>query len=134
LTYTSLLKLSLCLSRQKDRNATVGNTLHHALAFLPGRPEAYFLLSRFYEQRKEWQKSYTFAEIGLQVALASVNSPLTGSVEYYGSYCLLFEKAVSGWWIGRKEESKIIFQELLDNHKMAPEYVQGCINNLGIFK
>lgn len=134
LTYTSLLKISLCLSRQKDRTATVGNTLHHAIAFMPGRPEAYFLLSRFYEQRKDWQKSYTFAELGLQFAMSSVNNPLNGHVEYHGSYCLLFEKAVAGWWIGRKEESKAIFQDLLDNHKMAPEYVYGCMNNMRLFQ
>ena len=133
LTYTSLLKMALCFSRQKDRTATVVNTLHHAITFMPSRPEAYFLLARFYERNKEWQKAYTFAEIGLQFAMVSVHMPLAGYVEYNGAYCLLFEKAVSGWWIGRKNESKAIFQQLLDEHEMAPEYVYGCLNNMKLF-
>lgn len=133
LTYTALLKMALCFSRQNDRTATVLTTMHHAIAFMPGRPEAYFLLARFYEKNKDWQKAYTFAEVGLQLAMASVNSPLPGYVEYNGSYCLMFEKAVSGWWIGRKEESRVLFQHLLDNHEMSPEYVYGCLNNMKLF-
>jgi hypothetical protein len=117
LTYTSLIKMALCWSRQQDRSATVLNTLHHAIAFMPTRPEAYFALARYYQYRKEWQKAYTFA----------------GWTEYYGSYCLLFEKAVASWWVGRKEESKVLFQHLLDDHKMAPEYVNGCLNNMRLF-
>jgi hypothetical protein len=133
LTYTSLLKMSLCWSRQRDRNATVINTLHHAIAFMPGRPEAYFLLARYYERNKEWQKCFTFGELGLQFAMATYHNPLPGWVEYPGSYGLLFEKAVAGWWIGRKEESRVLFQHLLDEYEMSPEYVYGCLNNLKLF-
>jgi hypothetical protein len=38
---------------------------------------------------------------------------LPASVDYPGEYGLLFEKAVSAWWIGKKEESLNIFLELL---------------------
>jgi tetratricopeptide (TPR) repeat protein len=133
LTYTSLLKMALCWSRQQDRSATVLNTLHHAIAFMPSRPEAYFLLARFYEYRKEWQKAYTFSEVGLQFVHTTLNNPLPGWVEYHGAYCLMFEKAVSGWWIGRKEESRDLFQHLLDDHKMTQDYVNGCLNNMRLF-
>ena len=133
MTYTALLKMALCFSRQKDRTATVVNTLHHAVTFMPSRPEAYFLLARHYEKNKEWQKAYTFAELGLQFAMVAVHEPTPGYVEYNGAYCLLFEKAVAGWWIGRKNESKVIFQQLLDEHEMSPEYVYGCLNNMKLF-
>lgn len=133
ITYTSLLKMALCWDKQNDRKATVINSIHHALAYLPARPEAYFLLSRIYERNREWQKCYTFAEIGLQFSMANYNNPLPGYVEYNGSYCLLFEKAVSGWWIGRKEESKALFQYLLDEYEMSPEYIHGCLNNMKLF-
>jgi tetratricopeptide (TPR) repeat protein len=133
LTYTSLIKMALCWSRQQDRSATVLNTLYHAIAFMPTRPEAYFALARYHQYRKEWQKAYTFAELGLQFTGNTLNNPLPGWTEYYGSYCLLFEKAVAGWWIGRKEESKVLFQHLLDDHKMSPEYVNGCLNNMRLF-
>jgi len=133
IAYTSLIRMSLCFSKQGDRNATVYQTILHALTLLPGRPEAYFLLSRIHERNKEWQKAYTFAELGLVYTMASYNQPLPVYVEYNGPYVLMFEKAVAGWWLGRKEESKALFTHLLDSVEMTQEYVNGCINNLKLF-
>jgi len=133
ITYTSLLKMALCWGAQGDRNKTVYNNLMQAIAYLPNRPEAYFLVSRIKERNKEYQECYTYAEIGLLFATSTYNQPLLGYVEYNGSYCLLFEKAVAGWWIGRKEESKVLFHHLLDEHKMSKEYVSSCLNNLKLF-
>lgn len=133
ITYTSLLKMALCWGAQGDRNRTVYNNIMQAIAYLPSRPEAYFLLSRIKERNKEYQECYTYAELGLLFASTTYNQPLPGYVEYNGSYCLLFEKAVACWWIGRKDESKSLFQHLLDDHKMSEEYVSGCLNNLRLF-
>ena len=104
-----------------------------AIAYLPNRPEAYFLVSRIKERNKEYQECYTYAELGLLFATTTYNQPLPGYVEYNGSYCLLFEKAVAGWWIGRRDESKILFEHLLDNYEMSQEYVNGCLNNMSLF-
>ena len=134
IAYASLLKMALCFDQQKDRNGTVITNLLEAIAFLPGRPEAYFLLSIIYERSKKWHECYTFAELGLVASASAVNMPLPAFVDYHGSYCLKFEKAVSGWWIGRKDESKTIFTYLLDEYRMAPEYVNGCLNNLRLFE
>ena len=133
ITYTSLLKMALCWGAQGDRNRTVYNNLMQAIAYLPNRPEAYFLVSRIKEKINEYQECYTYAEIGLLFATNTYNQPLPGYVEYNGTYCLLFEKAVAGWWIGRKEESKVLFHYLLDEHKMSKEYVNSCLNNLMLF-
>jgi hypothetical protein len=133
ITYTSLLKMALCFGAQGERNKTVYNNIMQAIAYLPNRPEAYFLLSRIKERNKEYQECYTYAELGLLFATNSYNQSLPGYVEYNGTYCLLFEKAVAGWWIGRKYESKTLFQHLLDDHAMTEEYVNGCLNNLKLF-
>jgi tetratricopeptide (TPR) repeat protein len=133
ITYTSLLKMALCWGAQEDRNRTVYNNIMQAIAYLPNRPEAYFLVSRIKERNKEYQECYTYAELGLLFATTTYNQPLPGYVEYNGSYCLLFEKAVAGWWIGRRDESKILFEHLLDNYEMSQEYVNGCLNNMKLF-
>jgi hypothetical protein len=91
------------------------------------------LLARIHERNKEYQQCYTYAEMGLLYATSTFHNPLPTSVDYNGSYCLMFEKAVAGWWLGRKEESKVLFQHLLDDHQMAQEYVSGCLNNLKLF-
>lgn len=133
IAYTSLLKMALCWSYQGDRNRTVYNNVMQAIAYLPNRPEAYFIAARIHERNKEYQQCYTYAEMGLLYATTTFHNPLPGYAEYNGSYCLMFEKAVAGWWLGRKDESKVLFQHLLDTQEMAPEYVSGCVNNLRLF-
>jgi tetratricopeptide (TPR) repeat protein len=123
--YASLLRMSFCFEDQTGREHTVTNCLLQAIQYMPTRPEGYFLLSRFYERSQKWQECYTFAEIGLQNAGRLEKLP--AYVEYDGSVCLLFEKAVSGWWVGRQQESKSIFKDLLeqdipDGYRSTIEY------------
>jgi FkbM family methyltransferase len=110
--YASLLKSAHCFSSQKNREATVVNLYLKAIAYLPSRPEAWFLLSRWYERNQKWQESYTAAEVGLSFGQINFGA-LPVEVEYPGKYGLRFEKAVSGWWVGRKDESINIMKELL---------------------
>lgn len=128
ITYTSLLKVARCFHDQNDRIHSVSNCLLQAVAYYPERPEAYFLLAQFYERNSQWQECYTWAEIGLtRTAIDSLPS----DVGYHGSYCLEFEKAVSAWWIGRKDESQEIFTDL-SKRNLEPDYVESIKNNLSL--
>lgn len=126
LVYASLLKVAHCFDDQNDRQATVSNCLLQAVAYLPYRPEGYFLLAQFHERLGQWQECYTWACIGLHHQL---NSPLPVHVGYEGQYVLQFEKAVSAWWIGRKDESIEIFNKL-DAMYLEPGYRQAVKNNI----
>ena len=126
LVYASLLKVAHCFDDQNDRQATVTNCLLQAVAYLPYRPEGYFLLAQFHERLGQWQECYTWACIGLHHQL---NSPLPVHVGYEGQYVLQFEKAVSAWWIGRKNESVEIFGKLNDMY-LEPGYRQAVKNNI----
>jgi hypothetical protein len=126
LVYASLLKVAHCFDDQNDRQATVTNCLLQAVAYLPYRPEGYFLLAQFHERLGQWQECYTWACIGLHHQL---NSPLPVHVGYEGQYVLQFEKAVSAWWIGRKDESVEIFGKLNDMY-LEPGYRQAVKNNI----
>lgn len=126
LVYISLIELAKCFDAQNDRVHTVSNALEQAIAYLPTRPEAYFFLSNFYERLGNWQKAYTFAEIGLSFADCDYDLPIEG---YHGSYCLEFEKAVAGYWIGRKDESIKLFKQL-EKQDLAPEYRRSVRENL----
>jgi len=124
--YTSLLKLAKCFNDQNDRAYTVSNCILQAIAYLPYRREAYFLMSRFYERSGNWQECYTFAQIGLHLGELP---PLPASVEYLGEYCLEFEVAVSLYWIGRKDESLKLFRKL-SYESISPEYENAVKSNL----
>lgn len=127
LVYNSLLKVAQCFDDQKDRVNTVSNCILQALAYMPERPEAYFLMAQFHERLGNWQECYTWAMLGLEAITPS--QPLEDAVGYYGDYCLEFERAVAAWWIGRKDESESIFNELL-SRDIAPEYRSAIEFNL----
>lgn len=110
--YASLLKASQCFENQMGREHTVRNLMEKAIAYSAKRPEAWFLLARWYERNKKWQEAYTAAEVGIQ-NLPSIFFPLPIDVEYAGDFVLPFEKAVAAWWIGRQDESERIFNDLL---------------------
>ena len=127
LVYASLLKVAHCFDDQNDRVATVTNCLLQAVAYLPYRKEAYFLLAQFYERTSQWQEAYTWARMGL----AQINTPaLPIDVGFHGDYCLLFEKAVSAWWIGRKDESIKLLLSLSEMKDITPSYKTAILHNL----
>jgi hypothetical protein len=110
LAYNSLLKLARCFEDQNDRVSTVSNCILQAAALLPSRPEAYFMMSQFHERLGNWQECYTWACLGLD--LKDPSAPLPADIGYYNRNVLDFEKAVSAWWIGRKDEGRSILTKL----------------------
>lgn len=125
--YSSLLAIAKCFNDQTGREHSVSNTLLQAIAFDDCRPEAYFLLSQFYERQKQWQECYTFAKMGLGWTYTESDLPI--DIGYYGEYCLEFEQAVSAWWIGRKEESLELFTKL-NKMELNPIYQNSVKQNL----
>ena len=79
--YASLLKAAQCFEQQKNRESTVHNLFLKAVAYIPTRPEAWFLLARYCERAKRWQEAYTFSETGL-LFTGIKNSPLPIWVDY----------------------------------------------------
>lgn len=128
LAYTALLKVAQCFDGQGQRPTTVKNSLLQALSYMPKRPEAYFLLAQYHERQSNWQECYSFAELGLDTAPCE---PLPSSVGYYGDYCLEFEKGVSAWWIGQKDESREILERLNNRTDIEETYKEAIRRNLG---
>lgn len=132
LQYESLIRAALCFIAQGTRGLSVRGLLQRAMALLPNRPEAYFLLSRWWEREASvegWVNCYTLAAMGLELANITT-APLRTWVEYPGAYGLQFEKAVSGWWVGQCEESRALFLELYNNPNVDSTHRQAVINNL----
>ena len=127
--YEAIIKCHHCYDKQGTRDGTAESLLQQALCIKPTRPEAYFLLARFHEKRSQWSHCYQFACQGL--TLSDFDSPkTTHDVEYPGKLGLLFEKASSGWYWGKVEESKEIFLDLIDNHNLTPYYHNLIVDNL----
>jgi tetratricopeptide (TPR) repeat protein len=129
--YTSLIKLAKCFNEQNDRLTTVSNCLMQAIGYQPDRPEALFLLSQFHERQGNWREAWVYARLGQNVSGDDLGfSPLPADVGYV-DYGLEFEEAVAGWWLGRREESIDIFNELL-MLDITDEYRKAIEANLAI--
>lgn len=132
LQYECMVSAALCFMEQGTRGLSVRGLLHRAMTILPTRPEAYFLLSRWWEREKQiesWVNGYSYACMAEQ--LCDFDSPpLRRDVEYPGKYGILFEKAVCGWWVGQCEESRDIFKKLYKNYKLDQTHYEAVKNNL----
>jgi hypothetical protein len=128
LAYTCLLLNAVNFRKQGKREGSCRNQLLHALSINNQRAEVHFLLSRYYQEKgNAWQESYAHACAGLQCANKTEANEL---LDYVGEYALWFQKAVAAWWISKQEESKQLFNWLMNTFVMRADYVKGCLNNL----
>lgn len=127
--YEALLRMAVCFEKQRTRDDTEKVILQKAMNLLTDRPEAYFLLSRLHERKKEWHDGYTVACQGLKFADFDL-PPLRTAVDYPGKYGLLFEKGVTSWWVGMTEESREIMYDLKVNYDLDPAHATAVENNL----
>ena len=121
LAYEALLWAHLCYEIQGTRDATARTLLQQAVHELPNRPEAYYLLAKFHSKREQWTDTYIAAAQGLTLTEKDL-PPLRNDIGYVGEYALLYEKAVSGWWWGKSEESREILQYIQDNYDLNDNY------------
>ena len=85
-------------------------------------------MSKTCEYTKDWQESYTFANLGLQ--LMKFTPDALDGVEYYGDDSLIFQRAVAGWWMNRVKQSWDDFVYLHSNSNLPDDYKQAIKNNL----
>ena len=114
LSYKALIRSSFCYKAQGSRDGTEKIALENAMNLLPQRPEAYYYLSLLYERKKEWQNSYSYANLGLQCynqEIEEIDIP-----EYMGKYLLIFQKAVAAWWWGKGMECRELLHSLVNNY------------------
>jgi len=134
LAYEALIRASLCYSKQGTRDSSSKCLLQQALSLCPNRPEAYFLLSKFCEERSFWTDCYNFSDMGLNFSDFNLN-PLLTDINYPGRYGLLYFKSVSGWWWGKVEETKNILNDIKNNYDLNGEYnymVNNFIEKIGV--
>ena len=128
LQYECLLRGSICFDKQGSRNFTVKGLLQNAISILPKRPEAYYLLAKFYSKENKdgsWNECYLISTIAENI-VESDNKPLNNSVSYPGFYGILFYKAISGWWCGLCGESKKMFINLLTDYDLSNSEIEIC--------
>jgi len=131
LSYECMLRLYYCFGALGDREYTCENALKSALKMKPINPEAYFLLSQFYERKGNWMDSYLYASLGLELTERKPSRLAFGS-SYESEYMLIFQKAVAAWWYGKPTESRMLLRLLMDDYGplMNESYLKLVQSNL----
>jgi hypothetical protein len=134
LQYYCLIKAGRCLEIPGNRRHTVRTLFSHAITLFPSRPEAYYFMSRNHEWSQEWIPSYTYAHLGLTLSNGDKDAANINITEYPGRHGLMFQKAISGWWWGKCEESRQLHKELISNYfnVLDQNYLTAIGNNLNI--
>jgi tetratricopeptide (TPR) repeat protein len=128
--YFSLIKLYVCLNRLGGRVQSERSVLNCALQTIPEFPEAYYFLSKSYEQTSEWQEAYSITTLGLTIQFLYTGSrPITKLDEYPGDYALLFQKALSAYHLNKWKECRFLFRDLLHNYEMDQTHFQQSLWN-----
>jgi len=127
--YSCLLAAANCFDSQGCRSNSVKGMLQNAVTLLPSRPEAYFLLSRFYERETNYQDAYLIASIGESLSDKECR-PLDIEVGYPGFYGIIFEKAVSAWHCGLCDDSCNLHYDLLEKYDMDSVYIGAVKHNI----
>ena len=133
--YECLLGAAMCFEQQGTRNFTVKSLLQNALTVSANRPEAYYLLSKFYRKEGNHYDAYLLASIGERVAEKNPE-PLDFYIGYPGFYSIMLEKAESAYPCGLCDESRSLFFRLKDEYisDMTEEdkkYLQDKLSSLG---
>lgn len=125
ISYKCLIMGYKCFNQQKNRDFTSSHLLKQAIAINPKRPEAYFYLSKFYEEKQSWYDSYTYASIGLE--MCDDDSESLNLENYPIKIGLLFNKAVAAYWWDKMDESRKLFNYILEQYDNIPSFYLSTI-------
>ena len=121
LAYECLIHIGRCFDRQANRLEHVRCMYRHAIALLPKRPEAYYMLANFENWYQNWPQSYHLCRQALE--LCDFDSPpFRRKCRYPGKWGLVYEKTITCWWWGKLEEYKVGLIDLVTNNSSDMDY------------
>lgn len=110
--YNSLLFCCLCLLKQGNRLNSAKALALHAINLMNSRPEAYFIISKIYMELKMYLESYTIVNDCIDRLSIKDFKPIEPLLEYPGFYGLVYQLAISSWYVGRSEQCRIALQKI----------------------
>ena len=131
--------ISECLYRAAEVFQKLGSRIHstkalilHAISNTPELPQLYLFLTKIHEQQKEWNECNTTASIGL--SLIENYRQFTYDDKVYSDILneLLFQKAISNYYIGRVNKAKLDLEILRNKTDLKKWMVDAIYNSLNI--
>tara|TARA_B110000503_G_scaffold128808_1_gene200345 strand:+ start:1900 stop:3132 length:1233 start_codon:yes stop_codon:yes gene_type:complete len=115
LQYKCMILSSFIYERNEGRNHSVEGLLKMAIETVPDRPEAYYFLAKFKQDRNDWREALMYSKIGLTF----VNLPsIDNDVGYPGDNVLRLLYARAKWKTDGRDESKNLAFDLKYKNKL----------------
>ena len=107
---------------------TIIKSYYTAFQFRPTRAEPLFYLAKYYRDRKDFEKAYRIASIGMSIPLPK---DILFVEKWIYDYDMQMEVSISSYWMGKYEESQQHSKQLLTKSNL-PENVRETVEkNLG---
>lgn len=122
LQYKCMILSAFIYDRQRNRDHSTEGLLEIAIETMPERPEAYYFLSKFKQERNEWRKSMIYANIAIsQIENGSLEKAPDNDLEYPGDNALRLLYARARWKTDGRDSSKNLAFDLKYKRKLNPD-------------
>jgi hypothetical protein len=119
--YKCMIGIGRCYDRQRDRGFTVEGAFHDAVALLPNRPEAHYLLCKHYEDTSQWKRMLMHANIGLE---CNDDNGENCELGYAGWEHLKYFQAIATWQIAGQQNGKELLFDLKHKYDLEPSLAE----------
>ena len=111
--YKSMILSAFIYERNGNRDHSVEGLYEIAIETMPERPEAYYFLSKFKQDRNDWRKSLMYSSIGISnVENGTLEDAQDNDVNYPGHDALRLLYARAKWKTNGRDDSKNIAFDL----------------------
>lgn len=105
--YKSIILNSFIFDRSRDRDHSTEGLLKIAIETMPERPEAYYFLSKFKQDRNDWRESLMYSSIGISnIENGTLEDAPDNDIGYPGTNALRLLYARAKWKTDGRDDSK----------------------------
>ena len=120
--YKSMILGAFIYNRNENRNHSTEGLFKIAIETMPERPEAYYFLSKFKQEREDWRESMMYAAIGIShIESSMVDQAPDNDLNYPGENALRLLYAKAKWKTDGRDSSKNLAFDLKYKNTLSPE-------------
>lgn len=120
--YKSMILSAFIYERNGNRNHSVEGLFKIAIETMPERPEAYYFMAKWKQDRDDWRESMMYASIGIShIESSMVEDAPDNDVGYPGENALRLLYAKAKWKTDGRDASKNLAFDLKYKNKLTPE-------------
>jgi hypothetical protein len=120
--YKSMILGAFIYDRSGNRNHSTEGLFKIAIETMPERPEAYYFLAKWKQEREDWRESLMYSSIGIShIESGCVEDAPDNDLNYPGEHALRLLYAKARWKTDGRDASKNLAFDLKYKNKLSKE-------------